>query len=106
MSDSADEDAAQAMAERCSSGKDHVEGSPDDRIVQFYQSLQTQFPDYPPYPEDSPWMSMPLDVGIDHVSMCLSYSPRSTQAIEAILELATEFGLVVWDPQIEEAVVL
>ncbi|MFG1796499.1 hypothetical protein [Nocardia sp. NPDC049149] len=105
MSQSADAEAVRAMAERCSSPRDHVEGDPDERIIRFYESLRTRFPDFPPYPEDCPWMSMPLAVGIDHVSVCLSFSPRSTPALEAMLELAAEFDLIVWDPQSEEAVV-
>ncbi|MFE9575103.1 hypothetical protein ACFYO1_01850 [Nocardia sp. NPDC006044] len=103
MGDSADEDAARTLAERCSSRQDHLHGRPDQRIERFYEALQSRFPDFPPYPEDCPWMSMPLDVGLDYVSMCLSWSPRSRPAIEAILELAAEHRLVVWDPQSEEA---
>ncbi|MFC9434772.1 hypothetical protein [Nocardia sp. NPDC057030] len=103
MGDSADQEAARTLAKRCGSLGDHLEGHPDQRILRFYESLQSRFPDFPPYPAGSPWTSMPLDVGIDHLSMSLSYSPSSTPAIEVILELAAEHRLVVWDPQSEEA---
>lgn len=42
---------------------------------------------------------MPLDVGIDHVFMSLSFGERSDPAVEMIQELATEYGLTLWDPQ-------
>jgi hypothetical protein len=51
---------------------------------------------------DSPWMA-PLDAGIDHVIMNLSWSARSTPAIEAIQDLAAEHRLVIWDPQSDDA---
>ena len=44
-------------------------------------------------------MSAPLDVGIDHVFMLLSYGDRSDPALEMIHELAVEYGLTIWDPQ-------
>ncbi|MEU4559524.1 hypothetical protein AB0F72_14160 [Actinoplanes sp. NPDC023936] len=89
-----------AMVDRCQSPV-HVEGELDERIVAFYERLRARFPDCPPYSDsdDCPWMSMPLDVGIDHVSMCLSFSERSDPAITLITELATEYGLTLWDPQ-------
>ena len=89
-----------AMVDRCQSSV-HVEGELDERIVGFYERLRARFPDYPPYSDsdDCPWMSMPLDVGIDHVFMCLSFSERSDPAITLITELATEYGLTLWDPQ-------
>ena len=67
-----------AMVDRCQSSV-HVEGELDERIVGFYERLRARFPDYPPYSDsdDCPWMSMPLDVGIDHVFMCLSFSEHS-----------------------------
>ncbi|MBB2949093.1 hypothetical protein FB565_008898 [Actinoplanes lutulentus] len=89
-----------AMVARCESSV-HVDGELDERIAGFYERLRARFPDYPPHWDspDCPWMSMPLDVGIDHVSMCMSFSERSTPAIALITELATEFGLTLWDPQ-------
>lgn len=89
-----------AMVDRCQSPV-HVEGELDERIVAFYERLRARFPDYPPYSDsdDCPWMSMPLDVGIDHVFMCLSFSERSDPALTLITELATEHGLTLWDPQ-------
>jgi hypothetical protein len=49
-------------------------------LDRLYQRLRSALPDYPPYPADSPSMSMPLSVGIDHVIMHLSFSPRSDPA--------------------------
>ncbi|GAA0492745.1 hypothetical protein Ade02nite_69480 [Paractinoplanes deccanensis] len=89
-----------AMVDRCQS-RVHVEGELDERIVAFYERLRARFPDHPPhsYSDDSPWMSTPLDVGIDHVFMSLSFGERSDPAIRLIRELATEHGLTLWDPQ-------
>jgi hypothetical protein len=89
-----------AMVDRCQSSV-HIEGELDERIVGFYERLRARFPDYPPYGDSDgcPWMSMPLDVGIDHVFMCLSFSERSDPAIALITELAAEYGLTLWDPQ-------
>lgn len=101
LDESADASVARAMFERCNSG-DHAEGEPDGRIVGFYVQLRSRFPDYPPYPEDSPWMMMPLATGIDHVIMNLSFSPRSDTALTAIMELAAEYRLVVFDLQSED----
>ncbi|PTA43142.1 hypothetical protein C8054_26975 [Micromonospora sp. RP3T] len=94
-------DAVRAMVKRCSSGE-HPEGELDERIVGFYESLRARYPDLPPYRDDSPWMSMPLDVGIDHVSMNMSFGQRSTPAIELILNLAARYGLTIYDPQSDE----
>lgn len=101
MDDSADAVAVRAMFERCQSGS-HVEGELDDRIVGFYEGLRARFPDRPPYGPDSPWMSTPLAVGIDHVFMNLSFS-RCTPAIEVIENLAKEYRLALWDPQSGDA---
>lgn len=87
-----------AMVDRCQSAV-HVQGEPDERIVGFYERLRAQFPDHPPYPDDNPWMLAPLDVGIDHVLMHLSFGERSAPALALITELATEYGLTIWDPQ-------
>jgi hypothetical protein len=86
------------MLRRCTSGP-HPEGELDERIVAFYEQLRARYPDFPPYDDDSPWMSTPLDLGIDHVSMNLSFGQRSTPAIEYILELAGRHGLTIYDPQ-------
>ncbi|WP_229070985.1 hypothetical protein [Actinoplanes sp. DH11] len=89
-----------AMVDRCHAD-DHVEGDLDNRIAGFYERLRAQFPDHPPItdPSKNPWMSTPLDIGIDHVFMLLSYSERSDPALQAIHELAIEYGLTIWDPQ-------
>jgi hypothetical protein len=97
----ASDDAVRAMVKRCWSGE-HSEGELDERIVGFYESLRARYPDFPPYGDDSPWMSMPLDVGIDHVSMSVSFGQRSTPAIELILDLAGRYGLTIYDPQGDE----
>lgn len=102
MGESADAEAARVMFERCTSGN-HDEGEPDARVVGFYERLRSRFPDSPPDDAESPWMSSPLSIGIDHVVMSLSFSPRSNVAIEVIEELAAEFHLVIWDPQSEDA---
>ncbi|MFI7455295.1 hypothetical protein ACIBQX_48060 [Nonomuraea sp. NPDC049714] len=101
MDGSADAAAARAMFERCVSG-DHVEGEVDERVAGFYERLRSRFPDQPPYASDSPWMSTPLAVGIDHVIVQLSFSSRSDAAISAIEELAAEFRLAIWDPQAQD----
>lgn len=98
----ADTEAARAMFERCNN-RNHAEGELDERIAAFYQELRSRFPDNSPYDDSTPWMLMPLDTGIDHVIMHLSFSPRSTPAIEAILELAGSHDLVVYDLQSDDA---
>lgn len=55
----ADAAAALVMFKPCNS-RNHDEGELDERIAGFYEQLRSRFPDHPPYPEDSPWMSMPL----------------------------------------------
>jgi hypothetical protein len=102
MDELADVAAARAMFERCTSGN-HAEGEPDERIAGFYEQLRSRFPDHGPSTRDSPWMMMPLATGIDHVIMNLSFSPRSDAALTAIMELAAEYRLVVWDPQSQDA---
>jgi hypothetical protein len=103
MDELADAAAAHAMFERCTSGT-HAEGEPDERIVGFYEELRSRFPDEGPHAGDSPWMMMPLATGIDHVIMHLSWSPQQSDAtVTAIMELATECRLVVWDPQSQDA---
>ncbi|MFF3610074.1 hypothetical protein [Streptomyces sp. NPDC002463] len=102
MDKSADAAAARAMFERCTSGQ-HGEGELDERVVGFYERLRDHFPDRPPYSTESPWTSTPLAIGIDHVVMNLSFSSRSDAALKAIEELASEFRLVIWDPQSQGA---
>src|SRR5512146_1563489 len=99
MDASVDAEQARAMAERCFRSAAHAEGEVDDRIAAFYEELCNRFP---PDSPDSPWMAA-LDAGIDHVIMNLSWSARSTPAIEAIQDLAAEHGLVLFDPQSEDA---
>jgi hypothetical protein len=45
-------------------------------------------------------MSIPLEVGIDHVRMHVSYG--NTRAIDTIERLAARHGLVIYDPQFGE----
>jgi hypothetical protein len=66
-----------AMVRRCN-GNAPPEGELDGRIVAFYEELRARCPDFPPYRGDSPWMSMPLGVGIDHVQMCFPYRNVAT----------------------------
>jgi hypothetical protein len=91
-----------AMMRRCQS-LNHPEGELDDRIVGFYENLRARYPDFPPYGQDCPWMVMPLDVGIDHVSMHLSFGRRSDPALQLILELAQRYELTIYDPQGDQA---
>ena len=90
------------MAGRCWNSRRHAEGELDDRIAAFYSELRSIFPDDATAGEDSPWMVMPLDVGIDHVIMHLSFSQRGTPAIETIEELAARHKLVLYDPQADD----
>ena len=98
---SATADDARQMADHCT-GMEHLDGELDQRIVAFYEELRERFPDHPPYDPESPWMSAPLAVGIDHVSMNISYSPRGSEAIDVVLDLAERHGLVIYDPQSDE----
>jgi hypothetical protein len=66
---SVSDDAVRAMVERCSSDR-RPEGELDERIVGFYESLRSRYPGCPPYGDDSPWISMPLSVGIDPPGCC------------------------------------
>ncbi|MFJ8582949.1 hypothetical protein [Micromonospora sp. NPDC093277] len=93
--------AVRAMAERCRS-LHHPEGELDERIVGFYENLRAHYPDFPPYAHDCPWMDMPLNVDIDHVSMHLSFSERSTPALQLIDQLASRYNLTIYDPQGDE----
>jgi hypothetical protein len=102
MNGLADADTAHAMFERCTSGN-CAEGELDERIVGFYEQLRSRFPGEGAHAGDSPWMLMPLAAGIDHVIMHLSWSPRSGAAVTAIMGLAAEYRLVVWDPQSQDA---
>ncbi|GAA2625309.1 hypothetical protein GCM10010425_22070 [Streptomyces spororaveus] len=105
MEASADAVAVRAMYDRCTSGS-HAEGEVDERVMGFYESLRSRFPDHPPLAGAagaSPWMSTPLSVGIDHVVMNLSFSAGSDDALRTIEELAAEYCLVIWDPQSQDA---
>ena len=77
-------------------------GDLDQRIVSFYDELRARFPDHPPYDPESPWTSAPLAVSIDHVSMNISYSPRGSEAVDVVLDLAGRQGLVIYDHQGDE----
>ena len=93
----ASDEEVHAMAKRCGSGQ-HPEGELDRRIVSFYERLRAAYPDCPP-DGDSPWMLTPLDVGIDHVRMSISFGKHGTSAIELILNLADQHGLTIYDRQ-------
>jgi hypothetical protein len=96
---------ARRMLERCQS-RPHPEGELDERIVAFYEELRAVFPDTGPeaVSSESPWMMTPLSLGIDHVTMHLSYSPRSDPAIALIGELAEKYRLALFDHQSSEIV--
>jgi hypothetical protein len=94
----ADEAAARELIERCYDRRPHLEGDLDARIVTFYEELRAIYPDHPPHAEDAPWACAPLDTGIDHVFMNIRHS-ADIAVIEAIQRLATEHGLVLYDPQ-------
>lgn len=89
------------MVDHCT-GPAHRDGELDSRIVAFYGDVRVQFPDHPPYDSESPWMSTPLAVGIDHVSMTISHTPRGSEAVHAVCHLAERNGLVIYDPQGDE----
>jgi hypothetical protein len=84
-----------AMAERCHAVV-HVEGELDPRIAGFYERLRADFPD--DGTGDSPWKMMPLDIGIDHVSLSVGSAPRAEAALDRVVELATEYGLTMFYP--------
>lgn len=93
-----DEITARTLLEACYRPGDHVEGDPDERIMAFYEDLRAVYPDFPPYDDDTPWSSMPLGIGIDHVFMNLRWS--ADDAVVALIQrLAAEHGLVLYDPQ-------
>jgi hypothetical protein len=94
-------DVMREMVDHCT-GLAHRDGELDPRIVAFYEDLRVRFPDHPPYDPQSPWMSAPLAVGIDHVSMSISHSPRGSEAVRAVCRLAERHGLVTYDPQGDE----
>ena len=102
MDATADADSASAMFGRCNV-LNHADGELDERIAAFYEELRARFPDSGLGDESTPWMSLPLNAGIDHVIMHLSFSPRSDPAIAAIMELASAYGLVIFDPQSNDA---
>ena len=98
---SATPDDVREMADHCTD-MEHRDGELDQRIVSFYEELRARFPDHPPYYPEPPWMSAPLAVGIDHVSMNISYSPRGSEAVDVVVHLAERHGLVIYDPQGDE----
>ncbi len=75
-----------------------MEGELDERIVAFYEDLRAVYPDFPPYDDSTPWSSMPLDTGIDHVVMNIRWSADNA-ALHLIEQLAAEHGLVLYDCQ-------
>jgi hypothetical protein len=95
----ADEAAARAVLEHCFPGNGtHREGELDERIAGFYADLRANYPDLPPYDDNTPWSVMPLDTGIDHVVMNLRWS-ADDDVIDLIQQLATRHGLVLYDCQ-------
>jgi hypothetical protein len=93
----ADEAAARVVMEACYRHGQHVEGDLDERIMRFYEGLRAAHPDFGPGFDDSPWSSR-LDAGIDHVFMNIRWSADDA-VLDLIQRLATEHGLVLYDPQ-------
>ncbi len=94
----AGEAAVRALLDACRSPGPHTDGELDPRIVAFYEQLRAAYPDHPPYPTDSPWSSMPLDTGIDHIFLTIRWS-ADDQVLDLIQQLAASHGLVLHDPQ-------
>ena len=99
MDEHAYAESARQMFAHCTRHSFHDKGDLDTRIVAFYEQLRVGFPDHPPYGDRSPWMVVPLAVGVDHVIMHLSWSSRSNSAVDKIIELAKRHRLVLLDPQ-------
>jgi hypothetical protein len=93
-----DETAARALLDACYRTNVHVQGDLDHRIVAFYEAIRAVHPDSPPYDDATPWSSMPLGIGIDHVFMNIRWSTDHT-VVALIQRLAAEHGLVLYDPQ-------
>lgn len=89
------------MAQRCR-GLNHPEGDLDERIVGFYENLRARYPDFPPHGRDSPWTDTPLSVGIDHISMHVTFGEHSSPALKLIDELAQRYELTIYEPQSDE----
>jgi hypothetical protein len=99
----ADDTEIRAMYDRCTNwAQPHPHGDLDERIVAFYEELQARYPDHAPYHAESPWASAPLNLGIDHVCMNISYGPRGDPAVQLISQLARRHGLIIYDPQFSE----
>jgi hypothetical protein len=98
MESSADPSSTLAMLERCNHVARHPKGDIDTRITAFCEALFAQFP---VTAADAAWMTDP-EVGIDHLIMHLSWSPRSGPVIETIQELAWQHRLVLVDPQSDD----
>ena len=96
-------ESVRAMAEECTSGRPHVQGDLDWRIVAFYEELIREYPDFPPYADPSPWMDLPLGTGIDHIAMHVSYSACGIRATARIIDLAEMHDLVFYDHQLGTA---
>jgi hypothetical protein len=95
-------DDVRAMADRCA-GRSHDGGEPDPRIAAFYGDLRAAYPDQSTYEGESPWVTRPLAVGVEHVAMVIAHTPLGDDAVELVLQLAQKHGLVVFDPQADEA---
>ncbi|MDG4824571.1 hypothetical protein O7635_22205 [Asanoa sp. WMMD1127] len=94
-------DDVRAMADR-SVGRPRVEGEPDPRIAAFYADLRAGAADDLTDDGESPWVT-PVVVGVDHVALSIAHSPVGDDAVDLVLRLAEKHGLVVYDPQGDEA---
>ncbi|WP_239127076.1 hypothetical protein [Asanoa siamensis] len=94
-------DDVRAMADQ-RAGRSSPGVAPTPPIAAFYGDLLATFPDLPG-DDESPWISRPLAVGVDHVSMSIAHTPLGDDAVDLVLRLAEKHGLVVFDPQGDEA---
>jgi hypothetical protein len=87
---------ANETANRCLT-RPHIDGDLDDRIVAFYEALRAEFPDQTPLAPDSPWITAPLDTGIDHVRLLMAWEDRGEHAIDRIFALAARHDITLYD---------
>jgi hypothetical protein len=76
-----------AKAEHCRS-LHHPEGELDERIIVSYENLRARYLDFPAVRSRFSVDDDALTVGIDHVSMHLSFGERGGPALQLIDELA------------------
>jgi hypothetical protein len=92
-------DGVRAANELCRRGE-HAGGPTDLRIATFHAALTAHYPDREPaaHRAGSPWASVPLHVGTDHLRMCLDVDCADA-VLETIERLAGEHDLMLLDLQ-------